>query len=440
VGVGLVERGERLAGAHPTLSRATFDGFVRRLARALEARGIEAPIGRRYPAAGRDNGTQIFSGRHAAHADADVAALSDLARRGGVDAIQLELAIPLRWPGAYRRDFVEALVEAAAEECERRRASVLRAAREEWHHDAVASRSSASSPSLGTRASMYAGAKRSSQSTLGAGVNASAPLPAGWSLQTVLPDGGGLFVGAEPTAPAEAAARLCVVRPDGRMLLFVGEGGWEGDSHRHRVGAFDLRASGADTTPSAQGARSRVDVRYDGPMVVYPTHDAFCDLEIGLAGAVLTRAQARLCFEPWAEHDHGFGRLEGWIRTGEESIELECTAVCERGSRRGGTGRAHERVFVTMGRWAPTAAVVGAGAACEWRPAADGEIGEIGLRLDDGREAVGRVLTRVPVYRVVARDIVVKVTFGTAALGHASDGDEPASLALFERIELLARE
>ena len=51
----------------------------------------------------------------------------------------------------------------------------------------------------------------------------------------------------------------------------------------------------------------------------------------------------------------------------------------------------------------------------EWLTGADGEIGEIALRLADGRAAVGRVLTRVPVYRVI-RETIVKVTFGTAAV------------------------
>jgi hypothetical protein len=187
-----------------------------------------------------------------------------------------------------------------------------------------------------------------------------------------------------------------------------------------------------------------LEVRYDGPMVVYPSHDAFCDLELGLAGAVLTRARGLLRFDPAADHEHGFGRLTGWIRTEDEALELDCTAVCERGSRRGGSGRAHERVFVTAGHWAPTAAVVGTGAELQWRPGRDGEIEEIGLRLGDGRQAVGRVLTRVPVYRVLARDVVVKVTFGTARLdapGAGGDHDHGAggSLALFERVELMAR-
>jgi hypothetical protein len=171
VGVGLVER-DFLTGAHPTISRATFEHFVRPLTAALVRCGIDAPIGRRYPAAGRDNATQLFSGRHSANQSEDAAALSALARAGRVDAVQLELAIPLRWPSRYRAAFLDAVVaavrahraacgEQAARPCER----------DEW-------RLPPASPA-----------------------QANAP-PAGWSVQAVLEDGAGFFAGAEPTGPA----------------------------------------------------------------------------------------------------------------------------------------------------------------------------------------------------------------------------------------------
>ena len=35
----------------------------------------------------------------------------------------------------------------------------------------------------------------------------------------------------------------------------------------------------------AKGYRGRrVRISYEGPLVIYPSHDAFCDLELGLAG------------------------------------------------------------------------------------------------------------------------------------------------------------
>ena len=46
----------------------------------------------------------------------------------------------------------------------------------------------------------------------------------------------------------------------------------------------------------------------------------------------------------------------------------------------------------------------------------------------------------IPVYRVVAKDVIVKVTFGTARLGDGAGGgaDATTALALFERVEIVA--
>ena len=76
------------------------------------------------------------------------------------------------------------------------------------------------------------------------------------------------------------AARLCLARPDGTMLLFVAEGPWNGSLGEYAVAGFKLAAS----TPKV-GARTTMSVSYEGPMVRYPTHDAFLDLEKGLAGS-----------------------------------------------------------------------------------------------------------------------------------------------------------
>jgi hypothetical protein len=399
LGVGLVEREGRLSGAHPTLSRRTFEGFVRRLADELGERGIDAPIGRRYPASARDNATQIFSGRHAGHDNPDVAFLSTLAQAGGIDAVQLELAIPLRWPGTLRDSFIEVLAAAARRHIVRRNREVARAPRSEW-------------------------------SLRGREAAQPARMPPGWSLQAAFADGGGLFAGAEPTGPADAAARLCLVRPDGRMLLFVGEGPWEGDENRHSVGGFELEAQAG-----SGGAGASVRLRYRGPMVIYPTHDAFCDLEEGLAGAELTSAESEVELEV---DDESFARVRGYLRTGEGLLDLQSVAVCERGSRRGGSARARSRVVVTDGPWAFARAAAEDGDALEWRTDDRGEIHEIGVALADGRAGLARVLTRVPVYRVVGNGVAVKVTFGTAALRPTASASD--SLALFERVEIVSAE
>jgi hypothetical protein len=407
VGVGLVER-DFLTGAHPSISCAAFESFVRPLTAALVRSGIDAPIGRRYPAAGRDNATQLFSGRHCGHQSADAASLSALARSGGVDAVQLELAIPLRWPGRYREAFLDAVVAAVqAHFAAAREQASQRCGRSEWQL-ASARDSEAKSP------------------------------PVGWSVQAVLEDGAGLFIGAEPTGPRDAAARLCVVRRDGRMLLFVGEGGWQGDENRHRVGGLEWEAE-----TRGKGYRGRrIRIRYEGPMVLYPTHDAFCDLELGLAGAEVTEAKAELSVEIEGET---FGSLRGYLRTNEETMEIDCLAVCERGSRRGTSASARSRVIVVRSDDPFGSTTAEQREVLDWHTDAAGEICDFAFDVEDGESATASVLTRVPVYRVIRDDVVVKVTFGTATVSARAGSprataaeDMRDALALFERIEIFS--
>ena len=409
IGIGLTTRNGDVRGSHPTVSRAMHGRFVCELVAELSSRGIEAPLGLRYPASGRDNATQLFSGRHAEHAHAHVSALSRLGAKGGVDAVQLELAIPLRWPGSYRDHFLDAVLRTVGRHVETheraaRRSAPARAPRTEW--------------ALEPRAS--SGAHRPT-------------LPLGWSLQAVLGDGSGLFGGAEPAGANEAAARLCLVKADGRMMLFVGEDEWAGEERDFQVGGLRLVAASG-----VGGMGDAVRLTYDGPMVIYPSHDAFCDLETGLAGSDLVLGTADLTFEP---EEGAFGRLKGRVTCGEERFDMDVIAVCERGSRRSGAMRARSRVFVTRGPVGPLAlrahfddSADPETPRCECRIDGSGEVSEIGCFFQDGVATEARVLTRVPVYRVLGERMVVKVTFGTAQIEHS---EEEFSLALFEHVELI---
>ena len=86
------------AGA--AVSPAFASGAVRPLVEACDARGIVATVGARYPACHRENLLQLFTSRYVADPRPAVRRLADLA--SSVDAVQLELGIPLRWPGAWR--------------------------------------------------------------------------------------------------------------------------------------------------------------------------------------------------------------------------------------------------------------------------------------------------------------------------------------------------
>src|SRR5207249_6788610 len=73
-------------------------------------RGIAATDGARYPARHRENMLQLFTPRYAEDHRPPVRALA--ARAPLVDAVQLELGIALRWPGAWRSRFLDACAAA----------------------------------------------------------------------------------------------------------------------------------------------------------------------------------------------------------------------------------------------------------------------------------------------------------------------------------------
>ena len=255
IGIGLREIGDEIVGAHPTISRATLETFVAPLRSELERRGLGALIGHRYAASGADNATQLFSGRHLAHADGVVAGLSRLATEGRVDAVQLELSIALRWPGVYRERLLDALVAAVDGHIQR----TVTLSRES---DTSAIRN-------------WAPRKACDPTKDTALVDTAEEVSfTGESLQAVLADGSGLFMAVEPVDRRSIAARVCVARPDGRLALFVCEAP-RGDASCDRLEAGGLSWQ--------LGGR----VRFAGPVVLYPTNEAFLDLEQGLRHAEL---------------------------------------------------------------------------------------------------------------------------------------------------------
>jgi len=74
--------------------------------RDLEAAGVIATYGERWPAAHRNNVMRLF--RRRMDPSAPVARLARWGAAGRIDAVQLELGVPLRWPGRLRERFVAA--------------------------------------------------------------------------------------------------------------------------------------------------------------------------------------------------------------------------------------------------------------------------------------------------------------------------------------------
>ncbi len=111
VGLGCASGAVVPADGSAAVSPAFAAGGVRALVDACAARGIAATLGARYPARHRENLLQLFTTRHRDDPRPLVRALASLAP--SVDAVQLELGIPLRWPGPWRTRLLDACVAAA---------------------------------------------------------------------------------------------------------------------------------------------------------------------------------------------------------------------------------------------------------------------------------------------------------------------------------------
>ncbi|HUY19248.1 MAG TPA: hypothetical protein VMV15_08480, partial [Candidatus Binataceae bacterium] len=119
IGVGLTERGGALApprDAHVSVSDRFLSGTLRTLIDRLGRAGIVSTFGMRYPAGGAQNLVQACTGRHLRSEVAALRRIAALGARGVIEAVQLELSIALRFPGALRDDTVASMVEVLSRE------------------------------------------------------------------------------------------------------------------------------------------------------------------------------------------------------------------------------------------------------------------------------------------------------------------------------------
>ncbi|HLY37965.1 MAG TPA: hypothetical protein VKU61_08015 [Candidatus Binatia bacterium] len=243
---------------------------LRSFVRACAGHGIDATVGARYPARNRENLVQLFTTRYRDDPRPAVRALARHAAR--VDAVQLELGIPLRWPGAWRARFLAAL-EAAL--------------------PAMIAPGPSSEPVTDP------------------------------AVSTVIQPGRLQFTGPElcglVAVDRDRGGRLLLFPPDGGLLLFTGE----------RLG---LEAVGTERTlrmlRRGDGGRT---ITYRGPLLRFPDTLPFLDLEAGLARAELVDADVALVFAP----DHpecavaGFGRVSGRAIVGDVTHALDGDGFAE---------------------------------------------------------------------------------------------------------------
>ncbi|HLK11817.1 MAG TPA: hypothetical protein VKW76_10585 [Candidatus Binatia bacterium] len=237
-----------VADAYAAVSPAFAATAVPALRAALAAAGIGTTVGARYPARARENLLQLFTRRYRDDSRPVVRALAALADR--VEAVQLELGIPLRWPGPWRARLVAALARAAPA------LAVAGAATAELQDVAPAARA------RGHALEFVAGALAG----------------------TVRLDAQG--------------GRLLILPRDGDLLLFTGDA-----AAARRPG----EAGVLEAEPTAGGG---LRVRYAGPLLRLPDSTAFLDLERGLERAALGEGTLDLTLTGGT----GFGRVHGRAR------------------------------------------------------------------------------------------------------------------------------
>ena len=257
IGIGHALRGPEDAAAHAGALTASVAYVATRLAdlrTACAVRGIAAPFGERYPARHANNVLQLFRRR----AGGELAPrLRAWAADGCVDAVQLELAAPLRWPGPLRPAFAAAMREAFAAPARARAASTA----------AIAPTASVASAQAPTALQVYDPAC-----------------------------GIGLLARVDPGDGGHVSGRLLLFLGGSRVALFTGD-----DAHPAR-----LSGGGPHFAADADGLR----LTFDGWALCAADGGLYVDLEQALAASHLLAVRADLVFARRAG-DHG--RVRGTL-------------------------------------------------------------------------------------------------------------------------------
>lgn len=234
---------------------------IRQFQQACLHRGIQATIGFKYPASHPGNFLQAFGSVHLESEDPGIRHLATWAGAGRVQAWQLELGIPLRWPGAGQDALVAAVTEALGQ----------------------------GAPGTVIKRPPSAARTRSRVTET--------------ALHLYDPDADlGVLAGVGPMGQASTGGRLLLFLGGGRLGLFTGE--------EPRSGASRVRPLEMNT------AADGIALRYRGPLLMLDDVSGYLDLEAAFSRSRLAEADVRLDFVPRAIGPAGsgaFGRVEGHL-------------------------------------------------------------------------------------------------------------------------------
>lgn len=258
IGVGAHFETEADAAA---LSQLTVDArYIEQRLATLRRRsrtvGIHTMYGERYPASHRNNLLQLF--RRDGERQCEVAPrLRDWAASGRLNAVQLELGVPLRWPGRLRAAFTSALID------------TFGASGDDDVH--VAEPASASSPT------------------------ADGDQSAGMLLAFDPRAGIGFMSGISPQPNGQRGGRLLVFSVSQTMALFTGEDPLQ---RGYVVGG-----------PRLSTSESTMHLSFAGPLLEVRDAAAYLRLEHAFMQSRLVEADVTLSFE--AVHGDHYGRVRG---------------------------------------------------------------------------------------------------------------------------------
>jgi len=281
LGIGMRLTAGDDAAAHAarlTVSPAYAAGALEQLRDVGAAHGIRATFGERWPAAHRNNVMQLFRRGRRSGEEGPRHPLAALASAGRVEAVQVELGAPLRWPGPWRERF------------------------------------------LLTAEAAFGGASRASVREAGAPATDAVDRPASagaapvavalQALDTAAGEHGlGVVVGLGPMSRDELGARLLLLPGGQRLLLFTGH---------ERIGR---RAPGSVGGLAVRACDDGFAVRFRGPVLDVPDACRYFRNEGAQREATVVELELELRF---AAHDGGsYGRVEGVARlAGGESWKV----------------------------------------------------------------------------------------------------------------------
>jgi hypothetical protein len=388
IGIGAVETPSGLRvpdGAYLTVAEPYRRQRIDRLRAACRRARIQARLGERYPGSHRNNLLQLFTPRAQRIDHPCAQRIGAWVAEGRINALQLELGIPLRWPGHRRDRFVAALVEAFAGAAD-------------LQPEAPAVEISARDP-----------AQRAPAAALQF-YDARADV--------------GMFAGIGPVGPRGTSGRVLLFLGGQRVALFTGE-----EVHARGHGVGPLRVSGR-----GDGLR----LEFAGPMLRLDDAAFYLDLEAALTQSQLVDAEVQVQFVPIYPPAAGatvqFGALRGFVAINGERREVEAGGFANAAGFRASGTRQQTMLAAAFGdqRAVLSRVVDGAGEATGVHFTPDAPETLRGVRIavttdgdrytprqfeltGDGVPTMrGQALSRMPILRPAGAAGYVRVTFGIA--------------------------